>query len=231
MRGGPAFLLTQGVGPLRVYGGESVTWFKVDDQLADHPKVMGLGDDRLSALGLWTICGTYSAKHLTDGFVPQSAVQLYGGPRWQRIVDALVRVGLLEAVSGGYRMHDFLDYNPSRQKVNDDRSKKRAAGQAGGQASAQARAQASAAPDGSEVDQPPSRTRPVPVPEYVQTYIDPLALYSEKVGRRPGVKERAWIEDLQARFSTTEVVRGMQAVEKGSGFLARLDAYMEGRAA
>lgn len=135
-----------------------MTWFKVDDQLGDHPKIMGLGDDRLPALGLWTICGTYAAKHLTDGFVPQSAVTLYGGSRWQRLARALVRVGLLEEVAGGYRMHDFLDYNPSRQKVNEDRAKKRAAGQAGGQASAQARAGAR----GSEGDQHPTRPDPPP---------------------------------------------------------------------
>lgn len=206
-----------------------MTWFKCDDQLADHPKVMALGDDRLPAVGLWTICGTYCAKHLTDGFVSEPVARMYGGPKAARIIAALTRVGLFEVVPGGYRMHDYHDYNPSRENVSTYRAKKRAAGQAGGQASAQARAQASATPAGWEPAVPPSRTRPVPVD--VSTYIEPADLYFEKVGRRPGQKERDWLEDLHVRFSRTELIRGMQATPKGRDYLKRLDAFMEGRAA
>jgi hypothetical protein len=208
-----------------------MTWFKCDDQLADHPKVMALGDARLPAVGLWTICGTYCAKHLTDGFVPDSVARMYGGPKATRIIGALTRVGLFEPVPGGYRMHDYHDYNPTREKVSNERAKKRAAGQAGGQASAQARAQASADPAGSEPAEPRPVPSPSPVPVDVSMYIEPADLYFEKVGRKPGIKEKNWLEDLHVRFSRTELVRGMQAVPKGRDYLKRLDAFMEGRAA
>lgn len=206
-----------------------MTWFRIDDQLADHPKVMALGDDRLSALGLWTMCGTYCSKHLTDGFVPRAVAQMYAGNKAGRLIPALVRVGLLETVTDGYRLHDYLDYNPSRQKVSTERARKQAAGKAGGQASAQARAQADASPEVAEPAQPPSRPVPGPVPGDVFQYIDPAALYFDKVGRRPGRKERDWLEDLHARYSRTELVRAMQTVESGKDYLKRVDAYIEGR--
>lgn len=207
-----------------------MTWFRIDDQLADHPKVMAL-EDRLAALGLWTMCGTYASKHLTDGFVPHPVAVMYGGPKWSKLIPDLVRVGLFESVPNGYLLHDYLDYNPSREKISTERAKKKAAGQAGGQASAQARASADAGRGGSESDQPPSRPVPSPVPDDVFQYIDPAALYREKVGRRPGKKELNWLEDLHARYSRSELVRAMQAVESGKDYLLRVDAFIEGRAA
>ena len=62
-------------------------------------------------------------------------------------------------------------------------------------------------------------------------YVDPAALYFEKVGRRPGKKERDWLEDLHVRYSRTELVAAMRATPKGSDFLKRLDAYIEGHGA
>ena len=47
-----------------------MSWFRCDDGLADHPKVMALDDRALPAMGLWLFCGVYCSKHLTDGFVP-----------------------------------------------------------------------------------------------------------------------------------------------------------------
>ena len=90
-------------------------WFKVDDSFDMHTKAVRAGN---AALGLWVRCGAYCARHLTDGFIAAEVVKLYGRPVDAR---ALVAAGLWEAVEGGYRMHDYHDYNPTAKAVHDDR--------------------------------------------------------------------------------------------------------------
>lgn len=112
-----------------------MTWFKVDDGLHSHPKAMA---SSLAALGLWALAGSWSGKHLTDGFIPDHAI-----PSLSRGQDALARelvaAGLWTRVRGGYRFHDWHERNPSKEKVESDRAKKAAAGRAGGIASGQVR--------------------------------------------------------------------------------------------
>lgn len=203
-----------------------MTWVKMDDAFADHPKVMALGRDRMAGLGVWTAAACYCARFLTDGFVPTAVAQGFGHGR---IVGKLVEVGLLDKVSGGYQLHDWLEYNPPRTKVLADRKaakdrmhKGRSSDEV--QANGARTEDAVPAKFGGPV---PSR----PVPEDVFQYIDPAALYFEKVGRRPGKKERDWLEDLHVRYSRSELVRAMQAVEPGSDYLRRVDDFIEGRAA
>lgn len=73
-----------------------MTWFKVDDKLHSHRKVAALGND-VGALALWTIAGSWSADHLTDGFVPAYMIQKLlpiAKSKQNRMVFALVSVGL-----------------------------------------------------------------------------------------------------------------------------------------
>lgn len=123
-----------------------MVWAKVDDQFTDHEKVVGLS---LAAKGLW-LCGlVYSARRLTDGFVSESVVarEAYDaqtdGLDWVALANELVNARLWDEVEGGYRIHDYLDYNPSRAEVEADRmtlaEKRAAAGRRGGIASGQAR--------------------------------------------------------------------------------------------
>lgn len=121
-----------------------MSWFRCDDQLADHPKVMALGPLRRPALGLWTMCGTYSARHLTDGFVSRAVVAQYADRDLHKLTAALVAAGLFDEVEGGWVLHDYLDWNPSRDEVLDKRAKVQAAGRAGGLAKARASARADA---------------------------------------------------------------------------------------
>lgn len=89
-----------------------MTWLKLDDGYPDHPKIQRLGDDydRGVSLDLQAMC--YAARNLTDGFIPRRvfAHQL-------ETIDRLVEVGRWEVVDGGYLIHDFLEYNPSREQV------------------------------------------------------------------------------------------------------------------
>lgn len=79
------------------------------------------------------------------------------------VIERLVDNGLWEQVSGGYRVHDYGDYQPTKVQIQTERAKKQAAGQAGGQASAQARGAAGAQAKSNPVPKP----KPVPVPSPV----------------------------------------------------------------
>jgi len=109
-----------------------VTWFKIDDSFYDHPKVFDAPD---CAVALWTRAGTWSARNLTEGFVPAGMpARLCGDP--DTAVRELVRRGLWIKASGGYRFHDWHRYEPSKDAVEDLRAKRAAAGRRGGQAKA-----------------------------------------------------------------------------------------------
>lgn len=93
-------------------------WFKLDDSFDSHPKIIAAGNE---ATGLFVRCGTYCARHLTDGFIPEHVALLYGSPE---LVETLVRTKLWRRVRGGWRMPDYLEYNPSAQTVDKDRAAK-----------------------------------------------------------------------------------------------------------
>jgi len=160
-----------------------MTWIKVDDHYNEHRKFMECGP-----LGhaLWLAGMAYCNRNLTDGYVPWSAARQllsweYLEPpdddgRRRRVtisitsgmsgddVDAdyvirlLVACGLWDEVAGGYIVHDYDQYQPTKAQVESDRAAKVAAGQAGGQASARARGQAGATAGGQ------AQSNPVPVP-------------------------------------------------------------------
>ncbi|MFJ6074676.1 mucin-2 [Streptomyces sp. NPDC093065] len=104
-----------------------MTWFKVDDTAHTNPKLLKAGN---AALGLWVRAGAYAAQHLTEGVIPGVVAQLYGTAPQAR---KLVASGLWHAhghdctrceqpPAGDYVMHDFLTYNPTRARVEDDRA-------------------------------------------------------------------------------------------------------------
>lgn len=90
-------------------------WFKVDDTLAFHGKVVAAGN---AAMGLWVRAGAWSMQQLTDGFVPTHiARQLGRAAEARRLVDA----GLWTEKDGGYLFHEWTQRQPSRAKVHADR--------------------------------------------------------------------------------------------------------------
>jgi hypothetical protein len=128
-------------------------WARFDDEILDHEKVVGAGP---LGFALHAAAIIYSNRTLTDGFVPATKIDALlsmrgvyverDGPPGggisrrgatrvpadaQAIAERLVELELWEEAPGGWRVHDFLDYNPSRAKVEADRERKRAAGRAG----------------------------------------------------------------------------------------------------
>src|SRR5215467_4729334 len=90
-------------------------WFRVDDSFHSHPKVIAAGNE---AVGLYVRCGAYAAEHLTDGFIPESIALLYGS---DALAETLVKTKLWRRTRGGWRMPDYLDYNPSKEAVDKER--------------------------------------------------------------------------------------------------------------
>ena len=81
-------------------------WFRVDDGFHGHPKV-----DMLSpaAVGIWTLCGSWSAQYLTDGRVFARTVAKFGGTDAE--VQELVHSGLwLDNGDGSYQFKDWGDF-------------------------------------------------------------------------------------------------------------------------
>lgn len=119
-----------------------MTWLRVDDSFESHPKVRTIPRrHRLAAVGLWTLAGSWCARHLTDGRIPMAVIEELGGtPTLVRLlVEARLWVeegstearpdagqGSTEArpsLSRGvlatpvYEFHDWEDWQPTREKV------------------------------------------------------------------------------------------------------------------
>jgi hypothetical protein len=99
-------------------------WVKLDDQFAEHPKMAAAGPLGL-AMQVAALC--YSNRHLTDGFIPhvmaKKLIDLDGirGVAWRGVVKRLVEVGAWREVPGGWQIHDYADYQPSKAQVEEER--------------------------------------------------------------------------------------------------------------
>lgn len=120
-------------------GGEAraMAWVKIDDHITQNPKIAAAGPLAM-AMHLAAIC--YCNRELTDGFVPRAiartlldweyvdaegkiwTVGTTCGMRGEDVTNAsviplLVDAGLWEVADGGYRVHDYLDYQQSKDVV------------------------------------------------------------------------------------------------------------------
>ena len=97
-------------------------WIKVDDGFISHPKVLAAAE-MLGPYGLgravagWLTGVTYAGAHQTDGFIPTRIIAQMDDPQAKVVAKVLVQAGLWEAVDGGFRIHDYHDYNPKAEKV------------------------------------------------------------------------------------------------------------------
>lgn len=92
-----------------------MAWVRLDDGFPDHPKAVQAGP-----MACWLfVCGiAYANRYLTDGFVPERQLpRLIEAKKPGALAAVLVEVGLWEIVEGGFRIHDYLDYQPSAEKV------------------------------------------------------------------------------------------------------------------
>lgn len=115
-----------------------MSWVKLDDQARHHRKILAAGP---TAAWLW-VCGLMycNSQKARDGIIPSIAVPvLYPITSWKREATKLVDAGLWEPVDGGYRIHDYHDYQPTPEQAAETSEAKAAAGRLGGLRSAEAR--------------------------------------------------------------------------------------------
>ena len=116
---------------------------RLDDQWLENPKVAQAGT---LAAHLYSAGITYSNRHLADGFVPagilnrlcdwtgisQDGEQVTN----QQLAARLVEHGLWLETKGGWMIHDYFDFQPSKAEVEAKRvtvsDKRKAAGSKGG---------------------------------------------------------------------------------------------------
>jgi hypothetical protein len=126
-------------------------WVKLDEHFRHHPKIVQAGPVGMAMY----VCGlSYAAQYLTDGLIVAEAVRslvdmdgvVFVGMNDNEHIDPfdvaarLVQIGLWDDDPRGFRIHDYLEYNPSKLQVLAERAAKVAAGRAGGIAAATARA-------------------------------------------------------------------------------------------
>lgn len=117
-----------------------MSWSKFDDAAPKNPKAVIAGNE---AWSLWAAAVMYCNRHNTDGYVTLAALAVDCLPRpippakARKLADALCNArarpegkGLFELDRNDmYRVHDFLDWNPSKVEVESkrkiDRDRKR----------------------------------------------------------------------------------------------------------
>lgn len=113
--------------------GNRPTWIRIDLDWLDNPKVMRAIKDGGDGAGLLWLRGiSYSARHLTDGWVPLPMPKQWGHTTKQ--TTALEKHGLwipLEITDdGGWLINDYTEYQPTRAEWEATGQKRRAAARA-----------------------------------------------------------------------------------------------------
>lgn len=94
-------------------------WVRIDDRLHSHPKFLRAWALSRPSVGLELFALSHSAAYLTDGAVDPLLVDSLFQSRRQRdqAVAALVATGLWTPNGDGWQIHDFLEYNDSREQI------------------------------------------------------------------------------------------------------------------
>jgi hypothetical protein len=91
-----------------------VSWVKLDDTFPRHPKVWGLSH---GAFHLHVAALCHCGQYLTDGMVEEGIVRTLVSAYRTSFVRELCVAGLWIKRECGYEIRDYLDYNPTKEKV------------------------------------------------------------------------------------------------------------------
>lgn len=95
-------------------------WFKVDDGFFSSRQMLSIPPRyRTRSAGLWVLAGAWSAKELTDGFVPIGLLRdLYASPA---VAEQLVSAGLWERAEGGFNFVGWDKFQFTKSRVMEHR--------------------------------------------------------------------------------------------------------------
>lgn len=87
--------------------------FLVDDNFPDHVKFAELLDEHV---GLWVKALAWINRQETDGFIPAAMLRrLSSSKKPEKLVEKLIQAGLWVACDGGWMVHDYLEWNASKE--------------------------------------------------------------------------------------------------------------------
>lgn len=146
-----------------------MTWVRLDDQFLEHPRVVAAGRDARD-LYLAGLC--YCSRHLTDGLIPAPVLRRLAADAeiddGEASAARLVRVGLWTATEDGWTVHDYLDYQPSRDQMETARR------QTADRVAAWRDRQPSPAPNGPETQPDGEPGRNAVTDDHVTLHVTPL---------------------------------------------------------
>lgn len=117
-------------------------WWRMESRAPRHPKVLQVLMDRewgAKAFAWWVCAGSYCVEQLTDGAISDAvagALMPLHGDEVCDVVRPLMDAGLLHKDDCGYRVHDYLDWQPSAREVRKAAKQRVEAGRVGGLAKA-----------------------------------------------------------------------------------------------
>lgn len=107
-------------------------WVKVDDKFSEHPKVVEAGRHlgtygRGRVIAVWLAAMCYCNRNYTDGFFDDATARTWTLYDKRPFDVALVMADakLLKRVEGGFKFHDYQDYQPSADEVKAKKKKDR----------------------------------------------------------------------------------------------------------
>ena len=95
-------------------------WVRLEDGMYTHPKLVDI-----SVFARWLLVASicYSNQNATDGVLSRNAAESVGMIRDPvEAIQELLDVGLWERHGSGYRIHDYHQYQPSREQILRDRA-------------------------------------------------------------------------------------------------------------
>lgn len=105
-----------------------MAYAKLHASFPQSPKHQGLSD---AAFRWWVCAVCWTNEHLTDGFIPEATVKTFHPKALAVLVELTEshipgKAPLLHQVTGGYRLHDFEDWNTPKGAVQEGRRLNRA---------------------------------------------------------------------------------------------------------
>lgn len=235
-----------------------MAWVRIDDHFDEHPKLANVS---CAGWGLWMAGLAYCNRNLTDGFIPWSKAKGLvsnevvddDGSVWTLartsgmggedletdwLIDLLVREGLWITVYDGgritgYRIHDYDDYQPSKEEVLAERKKnakrqaefrkrhKRRNGESNAVTNGGSNGPVTDAPYPTPKEEPPnvgsSTTAPLRAAEFDQFW----SQYPRRAGSNPKLNAiKAWNASIRRGVSPADVLNGLH---RYVAFLAATD--------